>query len=329
MLPQDKHHYEKAILTFPYQLVAGIKLAQDVKVDGDFSSAAICGMGASSLATEFIDALADTAFPFYPARGYFLPRSTTEQTLVIISSFSGNTEETLSCFAEAQVRKLKIIGLSKNGQLEKLCTKNKAPFVKYPEQLAGFQPRWGTGYSLAALTTVLQNCGLLENIVSQLKIAGEKLRPETWRAIGERLANKLIHKEPVIYGPARLGYLARFWQMNFNEDAKVNAAWNYFPEVNHYETTGYTQGADHRLVIMIRDPMDSDRIKQRQQITTQLLLEKEVPVEFVDLPQSDNAAFRLLSGLVISMWTSLYLSDLYHLDPAPTEMVEKLKKLLA
>lgn len=328
MLPQDKHHYEKAILTFPAQLVAGIKLAQDVKVDGDFNSAAICGMGASSLAVELIDALADTAFPLYPARGYSLPRPTNERTLVIVSSFSGNTEEALSCFAEAQARKLKIIGVTKGGQLEKLCLKNKIPLVKYPEQLPGFQPRWGIGYSLAALTTVLQNCGLLKNVVGQIKTAAEKLRPETWRVTGEKLAYKLFHKEPAIYGPASLGYLARFWQMNFNEDAKVNAAWNYFPEVNHYETTGYTQGDGNRLVIIIRDPLDTDRIRKRQEITAQLLLEKEVPVEFVDLPQSDNAAFRLLSGLIISMWTSLYLSDRYDVDPAPTEMVEKLKKLL-
>lgn len=327
MLPQDKHHYAKAILNFPQQLIQGIELAKATKVDDNFTSAAICGMGSSSVAVELLEALADTHFPFFPARGYYLPRPANEKTLVLLSSFSGNTEETLSCFAEAKKRHLKMIGLSKNGQLEKLCAENKIPFVKYPEQWEGFQPRWGIGYSIAALATILQNCGLLKGVVSKIKAAAEKLQPETWRVTGEKLAHKLFKKEPAIYGPAKLGYLARFWQMNFNEDAKTTAAWNYFPEVNHYETTGYTQGAKNRAVVIIRDPAEPPRLNKRQEITAQLLREKDVPVEFIDLP-SGNIAWRLISGIVISMWTALYLSDLYQIDPAPTEMVEKLKKLL-
>ena len=121
MLPYDKHQYEKAILNFPQQLLDGLELASTVKIDGNFTGAAICGMGASSLAVELLDALADTNFPFYAARGYDLPRPTNEKTLVILSSFSGNTAETLSCFAEAKARRLKMVGLSKNGQLEKSC----------------------------------------------------------------------------------------------------------------------------------------------------------------------------------------------------------------
>lgn len=326
-LSNDKHNYEKAILAFPDQLAAGIKLAQSVKAEGKFTSAAICGMGASSMAVELIDALAETTFPLYPVRGYKLPRTVNEKTLVILSSFSGNTEETLSCLAEAQERQLKTIGLSKGGQLGKLCAENKIPFVKYPEQWEGFQPRWGMGYSLAALVTVLQNCGLLKDVVSQIQAAAKKLQPETWRVTGEGLADKLFKKEPAIYGPARLGYLARFWQMNFNEDAKAPAAWNYFPEVNHYETTGYTQGSANRAIVIIRDPEEQAQINKRQEITARLLKEKNVPVEFINLPPG-NLAFRLLSGLVMSMWTALYLSDLYQIDPAPTEMVEKLKKML-
>jgi glucose/mannose-6-phosphate isomerase len=327
MLPYDKHHYEKAILSFPQQLLQGMELAQAIKVDGHFTSAAICGMGASSLAVELIDALSDTNFPLYAARGYHLPRPTNEQTLVILSSFSGNTEETLSCFAEAKERRLKIVGLSKDGQLEKDCNENKIPFVKYPEQWEGFQPRWGIGYSIAALATILENGGLLKNVVAKIKNSAEQLQPETWRATGKQLAQKLFNKEPAIYGPAKLAYLARFWQMNFNEDAKVPAAWNYFSEVNHYETTGYTQGSTNRVVVILRDPDEHPQIIKRQAITAQLLQEKGVPVEFVDLPHGDTAT-RLFSGIVISMWTALYLSDLYKIDPAPTEMVEKLKKML-
>ncbi len=327
MLTYDTHHYEKAILGFPQQLLAGIELASAVKTEGNFTGAAICGMGASSLAVEMLDALSDTNFPLYAARGYILPRTTDAKTLIILSSFSGNTEETLSCFERAKERRLKMIGLSKNGQLEKSCRQNNIPFVKYPEQWEGFQPRWGVGYSLSALATVLQNCGLLQNVVAKIKTAAEQLQPETLRAAGQQLAQKLLNKEPAIYGPAHLGYLARIWQMNLNEDAKIPAAWNSFPEVNHYETTGYTQGAKNRAVVIIRDPEEQASIAKRQEITAQLLKEKQVPVEFIDLPRGD-LALRLLSGIVLSMWTALYLSDLYKIDPAPTEMVEKLKKLL-
>lgn len=326
MLPHDQHQYEKAILNFPQQLIQGINLAKNVKVDGSFSGAVICGMGASSIAADLLEALADTPFPIWTARGYSLPRSVTDQTLVIVSSYSGNTEESLSCLDEARQRRLKIIGLSKGGQLEKICRQSNIPFVKYPEQWEGFQPRWGVGFSLSAIATVLQNCGLLKDVSTKIKVAAEKLQPENWRSAGQKLAAKLLNKEPAVYGPSRL-YLSRFWQMNFNEDAKITAACNYFPEVNHYETTGYTQGAKNRAVVIIRDPEEHPQILRRQEITAKLLSEKKVPVEFVDLPRGDTA-YRLFSGLMISMWTALYLSDLYQIDPAPTEMVEKLKKML-
>lgn len=326
MLAYDKHHYEKAILNFPEQLKQGIALAQNIKRDGPFNSTVICGMGASSIGADLLEALADTNFPFWTARGYNLPRSVTDHTLVLVSSYSGNTEESLSCLTEAQKRQLKIIGLSKGGQLEKICRRDKIPFVKYPEQWEGFQPRWGVGLALAATATVLQNCGLLKEVSTKIKDAAEKLQPENWRPTGQKLATQLFNKVPAVYGPSRL-YLSRFWQMNFNEDAKIPAACNYFPEVNHYETTGYTQGAQNRIVVIIRDPAEHPRILQRQEVTAQLLQEKDVPIEFVDLPRGDDA-YRLFSGLIISMWTALYLSDLYKIDSAPTEMVEKLKILL-
>ncbi len=324
----DKHNYRKAIDNFPKFVKQGIDLARNTKVEGDFDRAVICGMGASSMAAELISTISENDKYIFAARSYKLPREVNESTLVIISSFSGNTEETLSCYDETIKRGLKIIGVYKGGKLQEKCEADNVTHLNYPEMWSGFQPRWGFGLSFATLTTILENCGVVDGLTKKLETAANKLEKETASSVGEKTAQALFKKEPAIYGPLDLAYLARIWQINLNEDAKVPASWNNFPEANHYETTGYTQTDGNRVAVMLRDPEDHPRIAERMKITVELLLEKHVSSVIIDLPKGDKV-YRLLTGILLSMNTCYYLAKLYKIDPAPTEMVEKLKGMLS
>lgn len=330
--PEDKSNYEQAILEFPEQFDKGIELARDVKIDGTFSSAAICGMGASSMAAELLSEVASGTKPIRGVRQYYLPREIIEDTLIITSSYSGNTEETLVCYDIAKQQNLKMIGVSQNGKLLEKCQEDSTPFVKYPDMPTGFQPRWAFGLSFATLGRLLENHDIMPGFTEELASGTSSLKMDETRKQGEKNAEKLYKKEPAIYGPQKFAYLARLWQIDLNEDAKVPASWNSFPEANHYETTGYTQGFGNRIAVMIRDVDDSSHIPERMEITAKLLKEKGVDTVFVDIRSgqgNDGTIAAILQGTLLCMWTCYYLAKMYKIDPAPTEMVEKLKKRLS
>lgn len=333
--PEDKNNYEKVIKEFPEQLQQGIDLAANTKISGEFSAAAICGMGASSMATELLSAALPGPQPLWAVRGYDLTREITKDTLIIVSSYSGNTEETLACYKTARQKKLPLIGVTRGGRLGELCRQDSIPLVEYPEPTAGFQPRWGFGLSFAVLGKILENHAIFPGFTAALQKATPTITDKVdgeLRTTGETIATALFEKEPAVYSSQKLSHLARIWQIDLNEDAKIPASWNYFPEANHYETTGYSRTSGNRVAVMLRDPDDRPRIKERMEITARLLEEKGVATVFADIPSGHNLETMIgaiLSGKILSMWTCYYLAKMYKIDPAPTEMVEKLKKMLS
>jgi len=326
--PEDKHNYAKAITDFPKFTIAGVELAKKIEVTGDFRSGAICGMGASSMAAELISTVASGSKPILGVRQYFLPREATKETIVIASSYSGNTEETLACYGHAREEGMTIVGASRGGELKEKCQKDGVPFVEYPEMWEGFQPRWAFGLSFGALTTVLGKAKVIDDLSDKIIAAANNIDPGTFREQGKTVADQVYGMEPAIYGPQTLPYLARIWQIDINEDAKVPASWNYFPEVNHYELTGYTQETGNRIAVMLKDPEDNPRIHERMEKTAAILSDKNVKTVFVELPQGDDLT-RIFGSTIIGMWAAYHLAQLHQVDPAPTEMVEKFKKMLS
>jgi glucose/mannose-6-phosphate isomerase len=331
---EDKSNYEKVILEFPRQLQQGIDLVGETKIEGIFSAVAVCGMGASSMATELLSAVVPGTQPLWAVRQYNLPREITDRTLVIASSYSGNTEETIACYEDAKQKQLALIGVTRGGRLGELCRRDRIPMIEYPEPTVGFQPRWGFGLSFAVLGKILENHDILPGFTAALQKITPALTAKVSKELrtnGEAIAKALFKKVPAVYSSQKLSHLARIWQIDINEDAKTPASWNYFPEANHYETTGYSQNSDNRVAVMLRDSDDHPRIKQRMEITARLLQEKGIATVFADIPSGhspDTLISAILSGKILSMWTCYYLAKMSKIDPAPTEMVEKLKKML-
>jgi len=322
----------ETILNFPKQFKEGIERAKDVKVKGKFENIVVCGMGGSALPAELLLAyLSDLKLPLYIHRSYNLPPQAGERSLIICISFSGNTKETISAFKEAQERKLKVAAITTGGELAKSARKYNTPLVSLPS--VKIQPRWAIGYLFGALVKVLSNSGVIKDSSGEILEMAEKLRPLELEAQGKSLAKKLVGKIPLIYARNKFKSLAHIWKINFNENSKIMAFWNYFPELNHNEMVGYSNLKNQKSnlknfhVIMLRDSGYHPGILKRMKLTANLLKEKGIRVDFVEI-MGKSISEKLFNNLILSDWVSYYLAKEYKIDPAPVEIVEEFKRKL-
>jgi len=326
----DKSNMYQVLKKFPFQFEKALKFTKGIKVRGHFDNLIICGMGGSAWPGELVKVyLTELKIPLFVCRDYNLPKETTKRSLIFSSSYSGDTEETISTFKEAQKRKLTIVGFSKNGLLEKLCRKNKIPFVKYPDDGPDFQPRYATGYIFVSFIRVLSNSGLISDKSKEIKKAAEFLRRLNFENKGKILAKKLIGKIPLIYSSDQFKIIPYIWKIKFNETSKIMAFNERFPEMNHNEMTGFTlsknQGKFYAL--FLRDKEDHPRIKKRMEITSWLLKSKKVEITFID-SKGSNRLERMFSLINLGDWVTYYLALENGVDPTETELQVKFKKKL-
>lgn len=327
------------ILDFPNQFEKGIKSAETADVNFDnkkFSNLVICGMGGSVLPGELIKILPHFKLPVIIYRSYGLPRETDDESLVFISSYSGDTEETVSAFHEAAQRKLSIIAFSdEQGKIQEIAKENNIFNVKYPKEAENFQPRFSLGYSFSAMMFCLSKLGIIHcDIDVKISEAKDFLNKENlnFEEYGKQLAQKIYEKIILIYAPHDFRGLSYIWKINFNETSKIPAFSNCFPELNHNEINGFVNlskiaGEKIKILSLLDDSAD-ERIVRQSQITAELLFKQGV--ETINVPiYGDSVLQKIFSSTLLSMWTSYYLALLYNTDPIPVKMVEDLKKELA
>lgn len=343
----DKENLIETIKNAPDQLKAGLELSKNVKLDKKFHSIVLSGMGGSALVGELLQIYLNDQFHTPPSpsgeypsqegikiivnRSYSLPPESYEpDCLNIISSYSGNTEETLSCFEEALKNNLDCLGLASGGKVTEICKEKNIPLIAMSKPNADFQPRFATGYSFAALLNLFSNNGMLTLNMETFSQTAEKIKSELQilENLGHEIAKKVQGKTPVIYAPIRFKALAMIWKIMFNENSKTPAYWNYFPELSHNEMVGFTNPQAKFYFIMLRDGEDRSQNLKRVKITVDLFKEYGIDSIVVDIPAGDMA-YRIFSALQIGSFASYNLALLYETDPTPVEMVEKLKKMLA
>ncbi len=319
----------KVILDFPKQFSDGLDAAKDVKIIGDFNQLIFCGMGGSALPGEILKALRN--FYEWPLaikihKSYGLPVRISSRALVLAISYSGNTEETISSYEEAKKRNLTIIGVATGGKLAKLCKKDRTPLVKIPG--TDIQPRSALGYQVAAVIKALSNSSIIENLDKDILEMAKNLNPKKSEEQGKKLAKKINGKIPIIYASDKFKALAQIWKINFNENSKSPAFWNYFPELNHNEMVGFEKNQNPFHIIILRDKkLDHPRILKRMEITAELLKDKKIDVDFVDILEA-SLLTKIFSVILLGAWTSYYLALEYGIDPTPVKIVEEFKKKL-
>ena len=321
------------ILDFPKQFKIGLQQAKKIKIKGDFEKIFICGMGGSALAGEILKMYFEYAkikTPLFLHRDYLLPFQAGRKDLIFAISYSGNTEETISSFKEALKRKLNVVAITSGGKIAELCQKNRIPLVLIP---GGIPPRMALGYLVGALFQILINCQIIPDISENILKLEKKLEPKKLENKGKRLAQRLKSKIPLIYASFFNFPLAKIWKIKFNENSKIPAFANFFPELNHNEMVGFSEIKNLKLkiqnfhLLIIRDQTDHPRILKRMDLTAEILKKRGVKVENIYLKRG-NFFKKIFSNLLLADWTSYYLALNYEIDPMPVKIVEEFKKLM-
>jgi len=326
----DKSNMREVIIESANQLTKGLDLAKDFKAEGDFRNVVVCGIGGSALPVNVLNTIVKSSVPVSVHRDYGLPAEANGNSLVICISYSGNTEETISALEEATQRNLKTVCIATGGKVEEICKKTNTPLVKIP---SGIQPRSATGYIFSVLGKILSNSGIIKDISAEILQAVDKLNSvnSSLEKDGKKLANKLVKKIPIVYASNNFKALARIWKIKFNENSKIPAFHNYFPELNHNEMVGYTGlkklGAKNLFVIILQDSTDHPRIIKRIKLTSNLIKKSGGKVEVLNI-KDGSPTFKIFSSLLLGDWTSYYLALNKKIDPTPVDMVEEFKKLM-
>ena len=331
-----------AVRTFPDQWRQGRQIAlradgQGLRSEG-YRQVVVIGMGGSAIGGEFLRALAldEASVPVVVSRSYGLPAWVGPETVVIASSYSGNTEETLAAFAAARARKASVVCMTSGGALLEQAQAEGLPFVQMP---GGLQPRAALGYSLTALLTLAERMNLLafdaeswgETQALLDQQAAALADPETPGNRALELAERLNGRLPFIYSSEGLleGVNLR-WRNQIQENSKTFAAGNVFPEMNHNEIMGWEHRAawhEHLGVVVLRDRGDHARVQRRMDVTRDLLADRAgFWAEVHSLGNSKLA--RVMSLVALGDWMSLYLSILHQIDPTPIPLIGLLKQAL-
>jgi glucose/mannose-6-phosphate isomerase len=309
----------------------------NVHVDSSgINSIVLAGMGGSAFPAVFLRSWPGTNVPLEVIRDYNLPDYVNENTLFISSSYSGNTEETLSALAEAESRNSKIVVVTAGGKLLEQAKAKNYPLFEIP---GGIQPRMSSFYFLAAFVQLLEPLGLVkEGSIKELAEAGDWLKdkPGAWQAVvptennpAKKLALELVGKSVVVYSGPKLFPSANKFKICMNENAK-NIAWvNQYPEFNHNEFMGWTSHPVEKpyAVVEIRSNLEHERIQKRFEISAQVLSGLRPDPEVI-VPEGDSLIKQLLWASNYCDYVSLYVALLNGVDPTPVEQVEKLKQLL-
>jgi len=324
----DKSNMRQVILEYPNDLESGKKFTNNISLGKkEYSNLIICGMGGSGHPGEVLRTYLNSqkklfSLPFYVVRNYDLPKQASKDSLIFISSYSGNTEETVSCFHQAIKLGATIVSFSEGGEIEKIASEREIPHVKYVIDYANFQPRYSLTYAFVAMNEVLTKIGLSDTI--------PQLPPFDVRSLevkGEEIAKTIKDKTPVIYASYRLKILAKIWKIKINENSKAPAFWNYFPELDHNEINGFVHPQAEFHAIMLKDPQSHPRNNKRIDVTANLYKKFGVGVTILDI-QGKDFVQQLIWSSVLGDWVAYYLAYEYNQDPTPVEMVELLKKQL-
>ncbi len=296
---------------------------------GSYEKFILVGMGGSHLPGGLIKTF-DPTVDLYIHRDYGLPRLPEyflKESLVILSSYSGNTEEVLEAGVEALKENLAVAVMTSGGALLEFAQKNGLPHIIFPE--ATIQPRAAIGYTTVGLATFLGRADILLGI-------REVVVTSDAEGLGKDLALKLSNKIPVIYASRENIAIAYNWKIKLNETGKVPAFYNVFPELNHNELEGYDITVSFAPIltnlhpIFLTDGGDHPQIKKRMQVMKEILDSRGVVTSEFSLTSTDQIELsiyqKVFRALLVADWIAVSLARGYGSDPEQVALIEDFKK---
>ncbi len=342
LISADLHGMMALTLDFPAQCERAIALAQAWSLPAlprEPRLIVVSGMGGSGIGGDYLHALfaLQGDLPVLVVRDYHLPHCVDAHTLLFAVSYSGNTEETLACYAEARTRDAIIVALSSGGELQARAQQDGVPHLQVP---GGQPPRTALGYLFLPMVVLCERLNLLPDMGSSYARTLQRLvqARERWGIHtpyesnpAKQLASALYGKLPLLYGSG--GYraiVATRWKGQFNENAKQHAFANTFPELNHNEILGWVgakRQAGNFAVVALRDPDESRQTRTRIEVTRRLVGDAADWHEV--WAEGESLLERLLSLTYLGDFVSLYLAYLNGVDPYTIDYIDLLKAELA
>lgn len=294
----------------------------------------IAGMGGSTYGGRIVKSLYDgaefTKVPIELANNYWLPGYVNEKTLVILSSYSGNTEETIACATEAKAKGAKITGITSGGILGDFLKSNNFPaYIFNPVHNPCGQPRIGVGYMVTGLLGMLAKLGFIPVGIEEINRTISFLRNTDLNPMKD-LAQKLTDKIPVIIVSDFLGGAAYAIRNPFHETAKQFALYFTIPELNHHLLEGLSfpdKIKNFLYFIFFESNIYDGRNAKRMKLTRDVVGKNNVASETISL-KGDSALTQVFELIAWGGWVTFYLAIIHGIDPSEIPWVDYFKKEL-
>ena len=324
---------KKLVLDFPIQLQEAIIIGKNhrfITPDTEFNNVVVTGLGGSGIGGSIVQnyVFDKLKIPFLVNKDYFLPSFVNKKSLVIVCSYSGNTEETLMAMQQAKKAKATIVCITSGGQVAEFANKKRLDCILVP---AGMPPRSCIGYSLVQILYVLSHFKLIGNhFETEIKAAIKYMKAEENETQKKALAiaKKISGKLPVIYSaPPFEGVAIRFRQQ-INENSKL-LCWNgVVPEMNHNELVGWRDDAQDKAVIILRTKEDFDRTQTRMEINKKVI--KKYTSTIIEIYAEGKSYWEKVFYFIhLTDWISVILADMREVDVTEVKVIDFLKKSLS
>jgi glucose/mannose-6-phosphate isomerase len=338
----DTRDMRKLLVEFPNQIEDAVRIGKKAIFSLNakrIKNIVVTGLGGSAIGGDLVRSFLsdELAIPFVVNRHYFLPEFVGKGSLVVVSSYSGNTEETIAAHRDAVARKAQVLCISSNGVTEKMAKKFKHTIIKIPP---GFPPRAALGYSFFPLLAVLTRLRLVGRKDKHISETVGLLRRKSaeYRSLdapGNRaltIARRLHDKLPIVYSSAEwFDSVNLRWRGQLAENAKVLAFGHVVPEMNHNELVGWNILKQHMrqmAVIFLKDKGMHERVGVRMKIMETIM--RQYTPEILEVESEGQSLLaRMFSLIYLGDWVSFFLAILNEVDPTPVRVIDYLKNELA
>ncbi|MFB6257061.1 MAG: bifunctional phosphoglucose/phosphomannose isomerase [Flavobacteriales bacterium] len=325
---------EELIDGFPGQLTNALRIASEAQLssyDEGIGQVCISGLGGSGIGGTLVSewTASEAKVPVHVNKDYQLPAWVGPGTLLIISSYSGNTEETLSALEEGIIKNARIVCISSGGEVERIAGERSLDHIKIPE---GYPPRAAMGYSIVQLLRILTHHGVIPahmDMEREVRAAAEllELDQQPIKDHAKELADKIQGKRALIYAGSSYEGVAVRWRQQFNENAKTLCWHHALPEMNHNELVGWERGGEGVAVLMLRNSDDHERTQKRMELTKDFLKDRSAIWE--DLwSRGESRIQRAFYLIHLGDHLSYHLAVLNGVDPIEVDVIERFKKRL-
>ena len=338
----DKENMFESIWNFPDNIKDALEIGDNIELKNKYNNIqniVVAGMGGSAIGGDIVSVLEKLYInvPFVICRDYSIPKWVNQNTLVICSSYSGNTEETLSALYQAIEQDANICGITTGGALLEKLKDYKKDFITIP---SGLQPRAAVAYSFIPIIKLLEKLSIFKSDIN-LWINTTIRTLEKNRVIYSvesydnpvyRLAHSIYKKIPIIYSyNSTMRINAVRLKGQINENSKMLAYCNELPELNHNEIVGWENNPKifkYLCVVWLNDSNDNERSKLRKKITESIL--NEVQINQYSIQMIGNSfQERFLHMIHYGDWLSFWCAILHKTDPSPVEKIIRLKNELS